>query len=140
MADRPERSGILPVGSALLAYRGFIEHGVLELSVSERVVPVGDRISGNVNERFMTNSSLGFALDKWALLATVYATFNGMNMPRSTRYVHGAAQSLSYQLGRSFVVEGGARQSVLGLGEASATTVLWATYLAVAWSSGPFGF
>jgi hypothetical protein len=140
LANSDERKGILPVASASFEYRGYFRRIRLQLGASEQLAPMVDRILGTVNQRSTTNLSLEIAHGKLTVLASAFASITDSSMPTTSRYIYGSAQSVAYRLSKHVAAEAGTRQSLLGIGDAGSSTILWASYVAIAYTSGAMRF
>lgn len=135
-ASGEERRVLLPQATGTLTYGKQLGRKRITVILDERVAPIIDRFLGTLYEQWASRGSIAFESGKVTLTGSAYATLNMGSVPRSSRYVSGAAESVSYQLDKHWMAEVGSRQAVFGLGESGPATVLWATYVAVAYSSG----
>jgi hypothetical protein len=135
-ASGEKRRMLLPLVIATVTYGQHLGRTKMSVIIDERLAPVIDRFLGTVYEQWGSRGSIAFESKKVILTGSAYAVLNMGSVPHSSRYVSGAAESISYQLNKQFMVEFGFRQAIFGLGESGPATVLWATYVAVAYSSG----
>lgn len=128
---------VLPVVAADISYVTHVDRGALTCSLTESVLPFVDRLLGTVYSQWVNAASISYTKRRVTVTGTANASINLGNVQRSAYYYANALGTVGYRLSRYFTLEGGVSESLFSINQAQPPTLLWATFAALSYSSGP---
>jgi len=139
--DQPEKVYLMPTGTIELAVASPVESGRLTINLGQQLTPVPDRYTGAPVLRTTSDSTARWTRKRTTVGASL-SVVSLVSNPAATQTLRigvTASQYYNYQIGRQWTLEGGVRETwqqyTLGT-----EIMIWAPYLAVAYSTGNVPF